>query len=61
MSIFDIHMSYWHILSSQSQGLLRHAKARTTLGLYSQAIDESKLAAQRDIARAITGSQPQAA
>jgi integrase len=28
------------------QGLLRHAKASTTLDLYSQAIDESKLAAQ---------------
>jgi integrase len=37
------------------QGLLRHAKASTTLDLYSQAIDESKLAAQRDIALAITG------
>jgi integrase len=39
------------------QGLLRHAKAGTTLDLYSQAIDESKLAAQRDIALAITGNQ----
>jgi integrase len=37
------------------QGLLRHANAGTTLDLYSQAIDESKLAAQRDIAVAITG------
>jgi hypothetical protein len=35
------------------QGLLRHAKASTTLDLYSQAIDESKLAAQREIALAI--------
>ena len=41
------------------QGLLRHAKASTTLDLYSQAMDESKLAAQRDIAVAITGSQAQ--
>lgn len=41
------------------QGLLRHAKASTTLDLYSQAIDESKLAAQRDIAMAITGGQSQ--
>ena len=39
------------------QGLLRHAKSSTTLDLYSQAIDESKLAAQRDIALAITGGQ----
>ncbi len=36
------------------QGLLRHAKASTTLDLYSQAIDAFKLAAQRDIALAIT-------
>ena len=36
------------------QELLRHAKASTTLDLYSQAMDESKLAAQRDIALAIT-------
>jgi len=42
------------------QGLLRHAKSSTTLDLYSQAIDESKLAAQRDIALAITGGQVQA-
>jgi len=42
------------------QGLLRHAKASTTLDLYSQAMDESKLAAQRDIALAITCSQSQA-
>ncbi len=42
------------------QGLLRHAKSRTTLDLYSQAIDESKLAAQRDIAITITGGQVQA-
>jgi len=39
------------------QGLLRHAKASTTLDLYSQAMDESKLAAQREIALAITGAQ----
>jgi integrase len=39
------------------QGLLRHAKASTTLNLYSQAIDASKLAAQKDMALAITGSQ----
>jgi integrase len=37
------------------QGLPRHAKASTTLDLYSQATDEFKLAAQRDIALAITG------
>jgi len=42
------------------QGLLRHAKANTTLDLYSQAIDASKLQAQRDIALAITSSQTQA-
>jgi integrase len=41
------------------QGLLRHAKSSTTLDLYSQAMDESKLAAQRDIAMAITGGQVQ--
>jgi len=34
--------------------LLGHAKASTTLDLYSQAIDASKLAAQTDIALAIT-------
>ena len=39
------------------QCLLRHAKASTTLDLYSQVIDETKLAAQRNIALAITGSQ----
>ena len=39
------------------QGLLRHATASTTLDLYSQAIDASKLAAQSDIALAITSSQ----
>ena len=39
------------------QGLLRHAKASTTLDLYSQAIDASKLEAQRDIALAITSNQ----
>jgi hypothetical protein len=42
------------------QGSLRHAKASTTLDLYSQAMDESKLAAQRDIALAITSNQVQA-
>ena len=42
------------------QGLLRHAKASTTLDLYSQAIDTSKLAAQRDIALAITSNQVEA-
>jgi hypothetical protein len=41
------------------QGLLRHAKASTTLDLYSQVIDASKLAAQRDIALAITTCQAQ--
>ena len=39
------------------QGLLRHAKSSTTLDLYSQAIDESKLVAQRDMAVAITCNQ----
>jgi integrase len=39
------------------QGLLRHAKATTTLDLYSQAIDAAKLAAQQDIALAITCNQ----
>lgn len=38
------------------QELLRHAKVTTTLDLYSQAIDESKLAAQREIALAIKGT-----
>jgi integrase len=42
------------------QGLLRHATASTTLDLYSQAIDAYKLAAQRDIALAITSNQVQA-
>jgi integrase len=42
------------------QGLLRHAKVTTTLDLYSQAIDSSKLAAQSDIALAITSNQAQA-
>src|SRR5258706_15360140 len=42
------------------QGLLRHAKAATTLDLYSQAIDESKLAAQREIAVSITSHESQA-
>jgi integrase len=32
------------------QELLRHAKASTTLDLYSQAIDATKLAAQEEIA-----------
>jgi hypothetical protein len=39
------------------QGLFRHAKATTTLDLYSQAIDAFKLAALRDIALAITSNQ----
>jgi integrase len=42
------------------QGLLRHAKASTTLDLYSQAIDAAKLEAQRDIALAITSNQAEA-
>jgi hypothetical protein len=42
------------------QGLLRHAKASATLDLYSQAIDAYKLAAQRDIALAITSNQVEA-
>jgi len=42
------------------QGLLRHAKASTTLDLYSQVIDASKLAAQRDVALAITSNQVEA-
>jgi len=39
------------------QGLLRHAKVTTTLDLYSQSIDASKLNAQKDMAMAITSSQ----
>ncbi len=39
------------------QGLLRHDKSSTTLDLYLQAMDESKMAAQRDIALAIASSQ----
>ena len=38
------------------QELLRHAKASTTLDLYSQAIDAAKLEAQEDIALAITST-----
>ena len=38
------------------QGLLRHAKVTTTLDLYSQSIDASKLNAQKDMAIAITGN-----
>ena len=38
------------------QGLLRHAKASTTLDLYSQAIDAAKLQAQEEIAAAITST-----
>ena len=38
------------------QELLRHAKASTTLDLYSQAIDATKLAAQQEIAAAITST-----
>jgi integrase len=41
------------------QGLLRHAKATTTLDLYSQAIDSSKLEAQTDMAVAITSNRTQ--
>jgi hypothetical protein len=36
------------------QGLLRHAKVTTTLDLYSQSIDASKLSAQKEMAMAIT-------
>jgi site-specific recombinase XerD len=39
------------------QGLLRRAKASTTLDLYSQAIDASKLETQKDVALAITSNQ----
>jgi integrase len=43
------------------QGLLRHAKASTTLDLYSHAIDASnKLEAQKDMTPAITSNQVQA-
>ncbi len=42
------------------QGLLRHAKSSTMLDLYSLTMDESKLAAQMDIALAITSNQVQA-
>jgi hypothetical protein len=38
------------------QGLLRHAKVTTTLDLYSQSIDASKLNAQKDMALAITSA-----
>jgi len=38
------------------QGLLRHAKVTTTLDLYSQSIDASKLNAQKDMAMAITSA-----
>jgi len=38
------------------QGLLRHAKVTTTLDLYSQSIDASKLNAQKDMAMAITSN-----
>jgi integrase len=38
------------------QGLLRHAKVTTTLDLYSQSIDASKLSAQKEMAMAITNS-----
>jgi integrase len=38
------------------QGLLRHAKASTTLDLYSQSINSAKLEAQEDIALAITSA-----
>jgi len=36
------------------------AKGSATLDLYSQALDESKLAGHRDIAHAMTGGQAQA-
>jgi integrase len=42
------------------QGLLRHAKVTTTLDLYSQSIDASKLDAQKHMAMAITTCQSQA-
>jgi hypothetical protein len=42
------------------QGLLRHAKASTSLDLYSQTIDASKMEAQKDIALAITSNQVEA-
>ncbi len=38
------------------QELLRHAKASTTLDLYSQAIDAAKLEAQEEMALAIRGT-----
>ena len=38
------------------QGLLCHAKVTTTLDLYSQSIDASKLIAQKDIALASTSN-----
>ena len=38
------------------QELMRHAKVSTTLDLYSQAIDTAKLAAQEEIAAAITST-----
>ena len=41
------------------QGLLRHAKVTTTLDLYSQSIDASKLNAQKDMAMAITSNGSQ--
>jgi integrase len=41
------------------QALLRHAKVTTTLDLYSQAIETSKLEAQKDIALAITSNRTQ--
>jgi hypothetical protein len=41
------------------QGLLCHAKVTTTLDLYSQSIDASKLNAQKDIALAIKSNGAQ--
>jgi len=38
------------------QGLLRDAKVTTTLDLYSQSIDASKINAQKDMAMAITSN-----
>jgi integrase len=43
------------------QGLLRHAKVTTTLDLYSQSIDASKLIAQKEMAMAITSGGAQLA
>jgi len=42
------------------QGLLRHAKAITTLDLYSEVMDASKPEAQKHMALAFTSNQTQA-